>query len=71
VPTPGRLEPLADAQPLTLILRLVIASGGRLVHGEIVDVEGVVHIRFAHWQELVPSLEQVIARMRPETSANG
>ena len=61
MPTPGRLERLADERVLTVMLRLVIARDGRLVHGEIVDLEGVVRQRFAHWTELLTALERLIA----------
>jgi hypothetical protein len=61
VPTPGRLERLANERVLTVMLRLVIARDGQLVHGEIVDLEGVVRHRFVDWPGLVAALERLIA----------
>ena len=60
MPAAGRLEPIDSQRPLTLILRLVIDAEGGLVHGELVSLDGFVHKRFAHWQELISGLEQLI-----------
>jgi hypothetical protein len=35
-----------------VILRLVLDPDGRLVYGEIADIEGIPRKRFMRWQEL-------------------
>jgi len=38
---------------MTLVLRLVLGRRERLVHGEVVDVDGISQGRFAGWRELI------------------
>lgn len=48
--------PLPDRRYVTVVLRFVLDRGGRIDHGEIVDVDGTVHSRFSGWHGLVRAL---------------
>jgi hypothetical protein len=45
-------ESLTDNRQVTLLLRLVLAQTGRLVHGEALDLSGRSLGRFRAWEEL-------------------
>jgi hypothetical protein len=49
-------ETLGDHRNLTVMLRLVIDPAGHLVHGELVDLDGVSCGRFLNWDTLLQLL---------------
>ena len=61
----SRGERLIERRNLTLVLRLVVGPGRRLVHGELVGPDGTSRGRFADWG----GLSRVIRRWLddPET----
>ncbi len=61
---------LADSRYVTLVLRLLIDRQGRLVHGEIVDVDGRTRGRFSEWRDLLKSVRKHSAIRTPEKSVN-
>jgi len=61
VTTPADGENLSDTRYVTLLVRLVIPTRGR-VHGEIIDVAGQTEARFVGWRNLVDALRRVARR---------
>ena len=49
---------LADAQQVTLILRLVLNSGGYLLHGEMINLQHNLRSQFKDWAELLQVLQK-------------
>ena len=47
---------LADKRYITVVLRMVVDERGRLLHGELIDVEGVQQQRFKGWRGLVEAV---------------
>ena len=56
VPPPPTESELADKRLVTAILRLVLDRHGRLLHGEVVDVQSRSHGRFIGWRGLTQAL---------------
>jgi hypothetical protein len=54
---PCNADALAHRRPVVVILRLVLDRSWELSHGEIVDVSGRLHGRFADWDGLVQALD--------------
>jgi hypothetical protein len=54
-------DTLAERRHVTVILRLVLDRGGRLIHGEVVDVEAGPWARFAGWRGLTRTLHAWLA----------
>jgi hypothetical protein len=48
---------LEEKQYATAILRLLLDKRGKLVHGEVVDVDGGSSHRFGGWQALIPAVQ--------------
>jgi len=44
---------LSDKRYVTVIVRMVIDRRERLVHGEVVDVDGKAQGRFDGWREMI------------------
>ena len=63
-------ERLGDKRHVTLVLRLVVNATGRLVHGEIGDLEGTARGRFAAWDKLATSVQAVLASDDPRRRPN-
>lgn len=47
---------LADKRYITVVLRLVLDERGQLLHGELIDVEGVLQQRFKGWRGLAQAM---------------
>ena len=45
---------------VTLILRLLVAQGGQLVEGQVVDVSGALRGRFSEWPGLLPRVQEAL-----------
>lgn len=54
-------ERLGDKHHVALILRLLVDSAGRLINGEIRDLSGMTHKRFAAWDTLAASVRAVLS----------
>ena len=55
MPDPGS-DALADRRQLVVIVRLVTASTGRLLYGEVIDVESGSTGRFADWRGMTAAV---------------
>lgn len=51
-------DKLADAQQVTLILRLVLNGGGSLIHGEMIHLQNNIRSQFRDWAELMQALQK-------------
>jgi hypothetical protein len=51
---------LAEQRYVTVIVRLLVDTRGRLVRGEIVDTDGKIADRFTRWRALTPALRTLI-----------
>jgi hypothetical protein len=51
---------LADAQQITFILRLVLNSGGYLLHGQMINLRNNSKSQFKDWSELIQLLQKAI-----------
>jgi len=60
VPEPGP-DALADRRQLVVILRLVAATTGRLLYGEVIDVEAGPTGRFADWRGMTTAVRRWLA----------
>ena len=60
MPTPPTGNHLADKRYITVVLRLVVDERGWLVHGELVDVEGMLKQRFKGWRGLAQAIRWVV-----------
>ena len=49
--TPPDRDLSSERRYVTVVVRLLVDGRGRLLHGEFVDVEGLVQGRFAHWRD--------------------
>lgn len=49
---------LADAQQVTVILRLVLDGGGYLLHGEMINLQNNIRSQFKDWAELMQALQK-------------
>lgn len=54
-------EEMGDKQLRTVILRLVLDRWGRLLHGEVADVDGRVVSRVRGWDEVLASIQACLA----------
>jgi hypothetical protein len=53
---------LSDPLYITVILRLAVEQQGRLLHGELVDLEGMAQGRFGHWAALIECMRGFLER---------
>jgi hypothetical protein len=53
-------ETLADKNNTVVVLRLVTAHDGHLLHGELLDAQGETRGRFTDWPGLVHHLERFL-----------
>ena len=60
---PASGEQLADLRNVTVLLRLVVDPTGKLVHGELVNLDGESRGRFLSWDRL---LELLAAHLQPD-----
>jgi hypothetical protein len=60
VPDPGP-DALAERRQLVVILRLVAAATGRLLYGEVIDVETGPTGRFADWRGMTAAVRTWLA----------
>lgn len=67
---PRDQEALADRGHFVVMLRLV-AVGGRLLSGEVVDIETGPRVRFVGWPGLVPAVRSWLAEQAGQESADG
>jgi hypothetical protein len=58
-------DKLADAQQVTLILRLVLNGGGSLLHGEMIHLQNNIRSQFRDWAEFM----QVLQKSMPDLSS--
>ena len=58
-------EGLAEKRYVTVILRLLIDRRGRLIHGEVADLEGKTQSRFSQWRELSWAVRTGLAQSPP------
>ena len=70
MPDPRDQEVLADRRHFIVILRLV-AAGGRLLSGEVVDIETGPRGRFVGWPGLVPAVRSWLTEQAGQESADG
>lgn len=54
-------ERLGDKRHVTLVLRMVVDATGTLMHGEIGDLNGITRGRFAAWDRLAASVQEVLS----------
>ncbi|HRQ40323.1 MAG TPA: hypothetical protein PLD25_20620 [Chloroflexota bacterium] len=59
---------LADKRHMTLILRLAIDKENQLVHGELVNLRGVVIGRFMEWPKLTQMIQTWISNQDDDQS---
>jgi hypothetical protein len=59
---------LFEVRNVTLLMRLVIAGDGRLLHGEFLDLQGQQCGRFHNWDQILPVLRSCVAASSSETS---
>jgi hypothetical protein len=57
---------LSSRAYVTLILRLLVAQGGQLVEGQVVDVSGALRGRFTDWPGLVPRVREALEHTEGE-----
>jgi hypothetical protein len=57
---------LEKQHQLVVVLRLVVDSGGRLSHGEAVDVDGASIGRFSDWVRISPIVQAWVQRRASE-----
>lgn len=65
MPDPGP-EALADKRQLVVVLRLVSAPSGRLLYGEVIDVDGGPSGQFVGWQGMTPAVRAWLVRQLDE-----
>jgi hypothetical protein len=65
VPPPSSGNRLAEKRYLTVILRLVVDKRGRLVHGEVVDLQARLQGRFAGWRGLTHTVRAWLENQAP------
>lgn len=51
---------LSDKRYVTVIVRMVIDRRERLVHGEVVDVDGNAQGRFDGWREMIHTVRDYL-----------
>ena len=51
-------DALADRRHFIVVLRLVTGSGGRLLYGEVVDVDAGPRTRFAGWRGMTVAVKR-------------
>lgn len=51
---------LANLQYLTLIVRIMLGSDGRVAHGDLINARSGATVRFTGWQGLVGVLRQYV-----------
>jgi hypothetical protein len=67
VPEPGP-DALADRRQLVVVLRLVADTTGRLLYGEVIDVETGPTGRFVGWRGMTSAVRTWVARELEEPS---
>jgi hypothetical protein len=67
--TPATSDRLADKQPVTVIVRLLIDASGQLVHGEVADLAGRVRGRFRRWDRLAQAVQACVTAWRLSIAA--
>lgn len=67
LPTQPDRNHLADKRYATVVLRLVLDKHGRLMHGELVDVEGTLQQRFKGRRGLTQAVRTWLAGQELET----
>lgn len=60
MPKAGPAETLRDRREIVVVLRLLVATHGDLIYGEVVDVQTEQGRRFAVWPELEPTVQAVL-----------
>ena len=55
-----RDEELQGSRQLVVVVRLVLDTGWRLVHGELVDTDQQSRGRFAGWADVTPALRRYV-----------
>lgn len=60
MPEPGP-DALADRRQLVVIVRLVTAATGRLLYGEVIDVDSGSAGRFADWRGMTAAVRHWLA----------
>ncbi len=60
---------LADTRQVTVILRMQVDRQGRILHGEVVDVDGNSRIRFKDLAGLTRTLRAWLEKQAQEDSA--
>ena len=71
-PSRGKVERLSAPRYVTIVLRLLVNRRLRLVHGEVVGVEGVEppH-RFRGWRQLLRAIRGLLTDARPDDAGGG
>jgi hypothetical protein len=71
VPSPPPSDKLSEIRQISLALRLTLNPSGRLLYGEVVDVEAQFHHHFESWEGLTRTLQEWLAdRSRDKPSAH-
>ena len=55
---------LSDKRYVTVIVRMVIDRRERLVHGEVVDVDGEAQGRFDGWREMIRTVRDYLTNQQ-------
>ena len=58
-------DDLTQSRYVTAIVRLRLAEDGRVLTGEVLDVDGARQIRFSGWHGLLGALSTFLAAFRP------
>ncbi len=58
---PGGQDAMADRRELTVVVSIVVAPGGRLLYGTVIDVDLGIHGRFVDWTGLAEGVRQWLA----------
>ena len=61
-------ESLADRRELVVVLRLVTATAGRLLYGEVIDARTRPTRRFIGWNGMTPAVRSWVKREFDETA---
>ncbi len=55
---------ISEKRYVTVVVRMVIDQREQLVHGEIVDVDGIGQGRFAGWRGLIRTMRDFLAKQQ-------
>jgi hypothetical protein len=71
VPPRPKAEALSEKRYATFMLRILVDRRGRLVHGEVTDVEFQTEGRFKGWRQLPRTIRALLARQQRDDVSGG